>query len=220
MPAFRRRVSTAAASVEPSRRWRNARSVEERRDFRAHEFEEHTNAPSAVEMHESTKNVGEWPRQNANLLANLEVGVEANRSGAFGRRHQRLDNALRHGDRLVDSHDQRGDAEGAVDATPLVPRKIKNKENIAGEKRRQNVAQFASVPDGAPQSRSETPEAQAMEVELCSAFAMGVHARDKPTLPWLQIESPRKGSKLRVRALFNDNAIQHRRLLMDGQSIC
>ena len=32
-----------------------------------------------------------------------------------------------------------------------------------------------------------------MEVELCGAFAMGVHARDKPTLPWLQIESPRKG---------------------------
>ena len=66
------------------------------------------------------------------------------------------------------------------------------KENIAGKQRRQNAAQFASVPDGAPQSRSETPEAQAMEVELCGAFAMGVHARDKPTLPPLQIESPRK----------------------------
>src|SRR5271154_6991794 len=80
MPAFHRRVSTPAASVEPSRRWRNARSVEERRDFRAHEFEEHTNTPSAVEMHESTKGFGEWPRQNANLLANLnlKVGVEAN----------------------------------------------------------------------------------------------------------------------------------------------
>ena len=141
----------------------------------------------------STKGFGEWPRQNANLLANLKVGVEANRSRAFGCRHQRLDNPLRHGDRLLDPDDQRGDAEGAVDATPLVPRKIKNKENIAGKQRCQNAAQFASVPDGAPQSRSETPEAQAMEVELCGAFAMGVHARDKPTLPWLQIESPRKG---------------------------
>jgi hypothetical protein len=37
--------------VESSSRWRNARSVEARRDFRTHEFEEHANAPSVVEMH-------------------------------------------------------------------------------------------------------------------------------------------------------------------------
>src|SRR5271157_3662574 len=75
--------------VEASSRWRNARSVEPRRDFCAHEFEEHANAPSIVEMHESTKGFGEWPRQNANLLANLKVGVEPNRFRAFGCRHQR-----------------------------------------------------------------------------------------------------------------------------------
>ena len=32
-----------------------------------------------------------------------------------------------------------------------------------------------------------------MEVELGGAFAMGMHARDKLTLRWLQIESTRKG---------------------------
>ena len=36
--------------AEASSRRHNARSVEARRDFRTHEFEEHANAPSVVKM--------------------------------------------------------------------------------------------------------------------------------------------------------------------------
>src|ERR1700692_1135007 len=96
-PGTSRKTFDCRPPVEASSRWRNARSVEARRDLRAHEFEEHQNAPSVVEMHESTKVCGKWARQNASLLANLKVGIEPSRSRAFGCRHQSLDNALRHG---------------------------------------------------------------------------------------------------------------------------
>jgi hypothetical protein len=80
-------------------------------------------------------------------------------SGGLSCDRQRLDDARRHRYRLFGAHDQRGDAEGAVHATPAVSRKIKNKTNRAGKQRGQNGAQFAcarenAIPLGQQQSRT------------------------------------------------------------------
>jgi len=73
--------------VEASSRWRNARSVEARRDFRAHEFEKDPNASSDVKMHKATKGFSKWSRQDANRLADLEITIQANESGSLSCDH-------------------------------------------------------------------------------------------------------------------------------------
>ena len=108
-------------------------------------------------MHELAHTFRKRSRQNANCRAYLEIGVEANRPGDFGGRHQGFDNAWGYGYRLL-PHDQRGDPESAVDAPPAIPRKIQDNEDVARKKRRHNIAQFASVSNGAPHSRGETPK--------------------------------------------------------------
>ena len=68
-------------------------------------------------------------------------------------------------------------------------RNIKNKKDIPG-KMRQNGSQFACVSNRASCSGGETPETQAIEVELSATFAMRMHAGDEPTLSSPQIQSP------------------------------
>src|ERR1700722_2688547 len=169
-------------------------------------------------MDKATEGVSEWPRQDANLLADLEIVIRANESGILSD-HQRFDDATWNRHRLFGAHDQRRDAEGAVHGTPAVFRKIKNKKNIAGKQRCQNVAQFACVPNRASYSRSKTAEPKSIEVELRAILAIGMHAGHKPTFPSLQTQSRGNGSKLCARILFNCNAIQHQFLLNDAQSI-
>ena len=77
----------------------------------AHDFEQDSHAPSVVKMLDTTKGLGEGSRKYANPLTDLKVAIEANRSRAFTPTDQSLDDARRHGHRLLNAHDQRGDAE-------------------------------------------------------------------------------------------------------------
>ena len=81
-------------------------------------------------MLDATKGLGEGSGKYANPLTDLKVAIEANRSGAFSPNDQRLDYATRHGQRLLNAHDQRGDAGGAIDGAPTVAGEIENDEDI------------------------------------------------------------------------------------------
>jgi hypothetical protein len=52
-------------------------------DFHTHDFEQHTNAPSVVQMREPTKGFREWSRQYPHFLADLETVIKANGSAGF-----------------------------------------------------------------------------------------------------------------------------------------
>jgi hypothetical protein len=198
-----------ANSFEVSCGWCNQRPVQLSRDFRAHEFEKHPNAALIVEFRETAQRLSERSRQNAELLTDLEISIEADRSGAFCRSDQRLDNARRHRHWLLDAHDQRGNSDCAVDAAPAGDREIEDHENIAGKQWRNDVAHRASVANGAPHSGCETPVALAMQVELRARLAVVKHPRHKPALPPLEIQTPPKRFDWSDRILGNRNRVQH-----------
>jgi hypothetical protein len=52
-------------------------------DFHTHDFEEHSNAPTVVQMRETTKSLREWSRQDAHFLADLETVINANDPTVF-----------------------------------------------------------------------------------------------------------------------------------------
>jgi hypothetical protein len=62
---------------------RDCGTVELGCDFHAHDFEQHANAPAVVQMRETTKGLGEWSRQYAHFLADLEIVLKANGPTAF-----------------------------------------------------------------------------------------------------------------------------------------
>ena len=51
--------------------------------FHTHDFEKDPNAPTVVEMRETTKRFREWSRQYAHFLANLQTVIKMNGPGAF-----------------------------------------------------------------------------------------------------------------------------------------
>ena len=184
--------------------------------FCAHEFEKDANASSAIKVDKATKGVSEWPDEmrsfwpisrSLSKRTSSEFSVITSASTLHMYRH-----------RLFAAHDERGDAEGVIHGTPAVSRKIKNKKNIAGKQRCQNVAQFVCVPNRARHSRSETAEPKSIEVELRAVFAIGMHARRKPTFPAPQTQSLGRECALCARVLFNCNTVQHQLLLNDAQN--
>jgi hypothetical protein len=51
--------------------------------FHTHDFEEHPNAPTVVQIRQTTNCLCEWPRQYAHFLADLETVIKANHPTAF-----------------------------------------------------------------------------------------------------------------------------------------
>src|ERR1700744_6533320 len=170
--------------------WCNQRPVEQRRDFRTHEIEKHANAALVVEFGEPAQRVSERSRQNAKLLTDLEISIEADGSRSFCRSQQSLHYAWGHRHRLVGAHDQRGNSDCAVDAAPGGDREIEDHENVAGKQWRYNVAHCTGVANSAARSGRETPVALAMQVELRARLAVVKHPRHKPTLTSLKSQMP------------------------------
>jgi len=52
-------------------------------DFHPHDFEEHADPPTIVQLRETTKGLREGSRHYAHLLADLETIIKANDPGAF-----------------------------------------------------------------------------------------------------------------------------------------
>jgi hypothetical protein len=71
-------------------------------------------------MHKATKSSSKRPRQDANFLAYSKIPIEPNKARSIGWSHQRLYDAHRNRNRLFASHDQRRDANSAIDGTPPV----------------------------------------------------------------------------------------------------
>jgi hypothetical protein len=46
--------------------------------FHAHDFEQHADPPTVVQMRETTKRLREWSRQDAHFLADLETAIATN----------------------------------------------------------------------------------------------------------------------------------------------
>ncbi len=158
-------------------------------DFHTHDFKQHPNAPTVIQMGEATKGFRERPRQDPHFLADLETVIEANRPTAFTRGDQSLNHTRRHRLGLLRAHDQRGYAECPIDAAPPVFGQIDDDEHIPREKGLQRLPQPARVSNGPPQSWNETPEAQPMEIELRPVLLMCENSRDEPTLPWPQFQT-------------------------------
>ena len=53
------------------------------RDFHTHDFEQHANASTVVQMRETTKGLRERTRQDAHLLADLQTVIKTNGPTAF-----------------------------------------------------------------------------------------------------------------------------------------
>jgi hypothetical protein len=51
--------------------------------FHTHDFEEHSNAPTVVQMRETAKGLREGSRHDAHSLADLETVIKANDPTAF-----------------------------------------------------------------------------------------------------------------------------------------
>jgi len=51
--------------------------------FHTHDFEEDPNAPTVVEMRETTKGFRKWSRQYPHFLTNLQTVIKTNGPGAF-----------------------------------------------------------------------------------------------------------------------------------------
>ena len=63
--------------------WSDRGTVKLGCDFHTHDFEEHANAPTVVQLRETTKGLGERSRHYAHLLADLETVINANYPTAF-----------------------------------------------------------------------------------------------------------------------------------------
>lgn len=179
-------------------------AIELRRDFHAHDLEQHANAPVLIQMREPAKGLGEGARHDAHSLANLEAVIEHDGSPRFTRGDQPLDHAWRRWPRLLGAHDQRGYAECSVDSAPALLGEIDDNEDVAGKKRTQGIPQLARVPNGAPQSRDEASEAESMEVELRPILLMGERPRDEPPLSRGQFETAGQnlGPQFQIRRHF------------------
>jgi hypothetical protein len=51
--------------------------------FHTHDFEQHPNAPTVVQMRETTEGLREWSGQDAHFLADLETVIKANDPTTF-----------------------------------------------------------------------------------------------------------------------------------------
>ena len=71
-----------------------------------HDFEQDPHAPSMVKVLDTAKGLGEWSRNDASPLANLQVAIEANRSRAVAPGDERLDDAAWRRLWLLNAHDQ------------------------------------------------------------------------------------------------------------------
>src|ERR1700722_1184378 len=105
-------------AAQRSSGWRDLGPVEFGGHFCAHKFEKDANASLVVKMHKSTKGFSERSRQDPDLLADLEIVIRANDPEILS--HYRFDDAVWHRYRLFDAHDQRCDAEGAVNCAPAI----------------------------------------------------------------------------------------------------
>ncbi len=84
----------------------------------------------------------------------------------------------------------------------------------------QGLTRLAGVPDGAPQSRSETSEAQAMEIELRPSLLISEGSRDEPAFSGRQFQTARQAltPKFQIRRHFADPKLPPRFLLLAGRA--
>ena len=62
-----------------SSRRRDCGAVKLGSHFHTHDFEQHANAPTVVQMRKTAKGLREWSRHDPHFLADLETVIEANR---------------------------------------------------------------------------------------------------------------------------------------------
>ncbi len=119
---------------------------------------------------------------SANGPAISRTEAEPEDAAPVGRGDQRLDHAARHRLRHLAAHHQSRDAEGAVDAAPLVAVEIERNEQIAREKRRLDGAQLARVPHRLVALWHEGAEILVVEIALRAPFGKGQGVHRIPAL--------------------------------------
>ena len=84
----------------------------------------------------------------------------------------------------------------------------------------QGVTHLAGVPDGAPQSRNETSEAQAMEIELRPSLLISERSRDEPAFSGRQFQTARQAltPNSKFERHFADPKLPPRFLLLAGRA--
>ena len=94
----------------------------------------------------------------------------------------------RHGQRPILRHEQAGDADRSIDASPLIAIEIERDKNVTRKHRRVDLAHSPGVPHRLDAARQKIAEALRGEPHHDSRFLIWQRVREIPAFPWAKLQ--------------------------------